>query len=242
MIVESTPWACFGNCPEKLGWSKPSSEAAHPQVHLMTGHEEGLAFWEPPQERQWQRWTDWPHVLLCADQGSDGLCSAHALGMQGNLKINLTTIWDPAHSAWRDMLAGLRQAGLQSWVYLAMITMNLPHGPEATDMRMAQIQQAMSHYFDHHSAEASALFVEHLPGILLDLGPDLPETGLDKAAPAFEWFKGNSLFFKKGRRTSLARIQSVSQDGLTLLGKWHCYLLQAEYICLELDFFKAKRT
>ena len=86
------------------------------------------------------------------------------------MKINIMPVWDPAHGAWRDILSVHRQCGLHSWVYLAMITMNLPHGHESSDMSMAQNQQAMTHYFDHHAPHQSALFAEHLPGILKDLG------------------------------------------------------------------------
>lgn len=86
-----------------------------------------------------------------------------------------------------------------------------------------------------------SLWQEHLPAILEELGPSLPDFGTDKDAGAWQWLQQYSMFFRKGQTCNLTRFHSVVKDGSALLPRWSTYLFQLEYISLELDFLKGRK-
>ena len=148
-------------------------------------------------------------------------------------------------STWQfeGFLGCIRDSGLYNWLLLAMITMNLPHGPDSTDMRFMQVKDAMVHCFQTHTSSSCELFQEHLPGLLLDVAADLPEyeDGMTTDERAWRFLEEHSAFQKKGEKVNLTRFHSVVKEGREFVKRWTSTLVQCEYVSLEMDMLKGKK-
>lgn len=207
----------------------------------------GLKYWHLPTEDAeevpscWSSWRTWPHLLLSLDQGSDGLSGAHAALYDQNLRLNCSAHYDPSHGSWRDIQGCIRDSGLYQWCLLGLCTMNLSHGPELTDLRFAQIRDAMLHCKNTHTAASCSLFTEHVEKIIAELGDHIDSTDFQtKEEAAFEWVMTHSMFQRKGYKVNLNRFHSFIAESKLLLEEWHTRLFQVQYVCLELDFVSNK--
>lgn len=73
----------------------------------------GLTYWRPQDGNPtWQHWSRWPHLVVTADQGGDGVSGCHALMYKEDMVIHMTAQWDPAHGAWRGTLGNSKSQGL----------------------------------------------------------------------------------------------------------------------------------
>jgi hypothetical protein len=182
------------------------------------------------------KWRDFPHLQIVADHGSDGFCGGHGLQYNPLIKLNVSFHWDPAHGSWRDCQGAIRHVGLSQWQLLGLITMNLPHGPDGSDMRYTQVKEAMAHCFRLHDHLSCGLFQGHVREILHDLGGDFHcADGLTKEEAAWHWLAEHSAFQRKGYKTNNNRFHSFICDGEAMLKDWHSRLFQCEYVGLELD-------
>lgn len=208
----------------------------------------GLRFWHKPEDMEisedsdWSRWQSWPHLVIVADQGADGRSAMQALGLVPQLRLNVSAHYDPSHGLWRDILAAIRECGMFQWVLIAMVCINLAHGPEGTDLRYTQLRDSMSHCLRTHSDESCVLFQEYLPDIAEELQGHIPEDDVASSgmsAAAWHWLADHTMFMKKKYKTNLNRFHSFICDGKALLKEWHLRLFQCSYLALEYDMVKS---
>jgi hypothetical protein len=72
-------------------------------------YKEGAAEWSPEQ------WEAWPHINVCIDMGSDGLCAHH--GLSYYYQVNTTRWCDLSHATHKDFDLLLKGLGLHKmWI------------------------------------------------------------------------------------------------------------------------------
>lgn len=123
-----------------------------------------------------------------------------------------------------------------------MITLNLPHGPDSTDMRYNHIKSAMGHLFASQSHNSCLLCQTHLGDILRETNELLPDDGHSSAEQrAWEWLRDHASFAKEGCKCNLNRFLSVIKEGLDLKARWTSYLFQCEFVALEMDMVGSRK-
>lgn len=196
----------------------------------------GLSAFRPSACHPWASWETQPHLTIVSDQGSDcvsGLCAAL---FHPDLALNLSVYWDPSHGAHRDVLKMWRDTNQYSYLLMALLAINLAHGPEDTDMRYTQVKSAMSSCFELHTSTSCELFQGLLPELAATLLPDIdvPE-GCTPEQAIWAWLRNWSYFQKKGYRVNLCRFLSFPKACRDFKKLWWASCFQAEYAALELD-------
>ena len=205
-----------------------------------------VRFRRDPSLKCWQNWRSWPHLVLTLDRGSDNFAAGHALLYKSQVQLNCSLMWGPSHDAWRAVLDSFTKSGLNGFVWLIMIAINLPHGPDDTDMRWAQMRKAAQQLFQLHNYRDMALFQEYSRDMmikslvsygLLELDPEG-----DPEQVLWDYLKKQDYFARKGYKCNRNRFQSVVRDGLALLKMWYPRLFVMEYTALEMDMLKSKKN
>lgn len=205
------------------------------QVQLSTSFD-GLNHFRPGDGGCWRTWRTMPHLTIVSDQGSDCISALFAAALHPELSLNVTCMWDPCHGAHRDVMKMWRDAGLFSFVLLALMAMNLPHGPDETDMRFMQVRQAMKECFDVHRASSCELFLGLVPELASSLASEVEVGESESLEDAlWRWLSNLSYFARKGHNTNLNRFMGFAKDSTTFVRHWWAACFQAEYTALELD-------
>lgn len=202
----------------------------------------GLAFFKPPCDENGRLlcWSKWPHLALSCDQGSDMLCAVSALCYYDEVKICLTPYLDPSHQANRDCWLAIVDLDLKPVMLLLMICMNLCHGPNDSQLRLAQIVETMeSHYHNH--TPATSPFFKSMQRQILDEWQHLESV----EGEAFELTVWRSMaeasFFRRvGDKVCMARFLAIIGGGRGLVAKWHTFLFEVSVTAVELGFVNAK--
>lgn len=115
-----------------------------------------------------------------------------------------------------------------------MVTLNLPHGPYADDMRFAQIRESWKEAEEHFTAKSCVLFQQHSHRILEDRN-DQVEVQADEDLDDALWRNvvEHDPFRHKGYRINLNRFFGGVRAAANDLPNWHATLLQLEYTALE---------
>jgi hypothetical protein len=118
-------------------------------------------------------WRSWPHLSLSLDQGSDMLSMSHGLLYSDAICCNITMYFDPSHGANRDFWGSVEDLKLTGFMHLAMIIMNLNHGPDESDLRYVQIRESMMRHYDLCNLRTSPIFGHLLSQMLKEREGDL---------------------------------------------------------------------
>lgn len=198
-------------------------------------YDETLATWAP------ENWRNWPHALISSDQGSDGVSALHGVMYFPKLQCNIDAFWDPAHGSWRDILQSIKDSGLYNFTLMTMVAINLPHGPEETDLRYRQLREVTGQFFRRFSHHTSDHFQAHAGQMLRDVRDELPDGDGDETTRLWEWLESECTFLPKGYKCNLNRFHSVLHDGHLLLKRWAVKLFMTEMAVLEMDMIGTKR-
>lgn len=173
-------------------------------------------------------------MVVCTDRGSDNFAGIHALMYKKSVKLNVSPWWDGSHDAWRSVLESIRENGLMPFTIMVMIVCNLAHGPGGTDMRYAQVKAAAESLFKVHTSQTCTLFSFYVRDLAKELvNAASSEGSMGSVQSVWEELKNFSLFRAKGYKANFNRFQSVVREGRSLLSRWFCSLLVAEYTALE---------
>ena len=96
--------------------------------------------------------------MLCSDRGSDAHCGYHALAYAKDFQINCSLWWDNSHDSYRGVLESIKKASLYPLVVLLMVTINLDHGPDSTNMRYCQMLELCQRALPLMKPENTPLF------------------------------------------------------------------------------------
>ena len=86
--------------------------------------------------------TTRPRISICGDQGSDNMCAANFLQRSCRAVVDCVCVGGISHGIHNDVIMGLRRSALFQHVLIALILINVIHGPwgEYTHwMRLMQV-------------------------------------------------------------------------------------------------------
>ena len=209
------------------------------QVRVSTDLGGLKAFHLSKEEAAQVPWQSWRHMSLASDQGADMLSSTHALQFLEEIKCNVTPYYDPSHGSNRDFWLAVGEMQLKNFMLLAMIAINLPHGPDETDLRFNQVRQTMTRYYSSTTPALSPIF-QRLAGHMIKEKGDAvePQHGESIEAALWRHLEQETYYKKKGYKTNKGRFHAVVHDGLELLSRWHCTLFEVTVPCIELDMIQ----
>lgn len=157
------------------------------------------------------------------------MAAAHAMQYNSSLRMNCSLFWDPSHDAWRSVLETTKVCGLYGFVILCMVCINLPHGPDGSDLRFNQLLSASRQLFEVHRPESMPLFQQYAHHMLDSLAGELEGADGPKEVVLWNWLKTHSIFRK-----------SFIRDSDIFLKYWWANLFVAEFCAVELDMLKSK--
>lgn len=185
----------------------------------------------PDRSGPWRHWRQWPHMLLSADRGSDGVAAYFWLLSQG---CCLTAAWDWSHGAQNDWKGALRALGLWELWLLMLVAWNAPAGPLSDNTRHRELSEAWAHMFEHTTARSNALFADLLPGILSDKGMSDDSAGKpDIDLQTWEELRGAPPFQGPKEKANLNRFFSTPATARQAISEWHSQLLNFSYLAVE---------
>ena len=201
---------------------------------------DGIAALVPDGSEQWlpENWRTWPHLSLCIDQGSDGLCPAHC--MKYKLLANIDDWYCFSHGVHNDMNLRDQRCNVFNLKLIMLILLNLPHGPEKEEgMRYEQMCGCMRWYFEKFSPDTSELFKARVA----DMHTELSNAGLLDAASGasqedtvWNWLKERWASPKKGHRVKLCEFMRLHRCLQDVVQTWTVLLFEREVLGLEEDF------
>ena len=186
---------------------------------------------------QWsdEAWASWPHVTASLDQGSDGLSASFSLEYYWH--VNITRMADFSHGGHKDLQIALGAACLKDWNHVAMISANVPHGPDKDDLRFHQLRSAMATAYETRD-ETTPVFAEFAADIHATMkkhGHAFPnEQSLEKEA--WDLCKSTDRFTRNNYRLNFNRFQGgIKTYEEESLPRWPQDLWERMFLCLELD-------
>ena len=126
------------------------------------------------------------------------------------VQMNLWEFWDVLHGANRDVWLNITHHEMKPLSLLHLMVMNLPHGPDETDLRFKQTTDFMNDHYAQSAPEISPCFQEHYPEMLKQFGHLVVRNeGESMMQAMWRYCKANSVYKKRGARpTLLAMVQS----------------------------------
>lgn len=126
--------------------------------------------------------------------------------------------------------------GLRSFALLMMIVINLPHGPDESDMRWQQLKAVLGEHFQRQSHSSSPLFQHYLLDMLKERRGEIEQVdGMTEEAALWSLLQAESHMRKKGHKCNVGRFMSVVYDGQGLAKKWFSTLFECSVAALDLD-------
>lgn len=118
-------------------------------------------------ENSWAIWKDYRHLLISADQGSDGLS---AIAYLRSLGAVLTFCPDFSHGSQNDFYDALKSMHLFPFWILMLVVYNLEHGPWQGDLRWNQINESWAEVFSHFGGGDFPLLDQRVESISRESG------------------------------------------------------------------------
>lgn len=173
-------------------------------------------------------------MTLASDQGSDMVSSIHALQHFNEVKCNVAVFWDPSHGCNRDFWGAVGDVDMKAYLLLVMIVLNLPHGPDESDLRYQQIRDTMMQHYSEQSPSSSPIF-QSLAAQIMRESADAIESkdGMSSEECLWDKLKDETIYRKKGCKVNIGRFFSVVHDGLELVNTWTSRLFEVSVPAIE---------
>jgi hypothetical protein len=183
----------------------------------------------------------WPELSVAPDQGTDGMCMAHALthGWAGK-QYNVDLVWDPSHGGTNDIKLTVKAVGLWHHELLTVVAAAAPFSPFGDGTRRVQVQEAMKEYTTARHPETEPLFMSLLPDILAERGEAHRSHEPNIAQELWEAVRDDPIWAERGSKLSLSRFQSVVHHATTEASKWTTRYLGVMYCSMQLGVVTAK--
>ena len=176
----------------------------------------------------------WLGAARCSDQGSDIVSLVNAGLYYEPTQRNLWEYWDIMHGVNRCLISTITDEDLKPLVHLILMAINLPHGPESSDLRFKQIVDFVGDHFKYSSPRLSPFFQHLLPQLAVELAEvAIPMEGERQEDAIWRVMSEKSLYKRKGTKAHIGRYGAVVWEGLALLKTWNCSLFEATLPAVE---------
>lgn len=144
---------------------------------------------------------EWPLLSISPDRHSIGV-SALSFAQRA-LNINVDETFDMFHGSWDDETMTLKDSGLQPWLLLTMVCVNLFDGPWSDNGRYNESVRSMRALWKRSHPHEVPLFQELLGKMAAEMG-ELPD---DSQLPEKVWaaLQTDSALAKRGFKTNVNR-------------------------------------
>lgn len=167
-------------------------------------------------ENSWTSWRDYRHLLISADQGSDGLS---AISYLRSLGVVVTYCPDFSHGSQNDFYDALKSTNLFPFWILMLVVYNLEHGPWQDDVRWNLVNESWSEVCGHFG-DSFPLLDQRAEDIANEAGGRcqiLQDTGQEDVHRAI-WAKmAPGGWRPKGHRTNLNRFWASREKAESFL-------------------------
>ena len=161
--------------------------------------------------------------------------------MQYFFHMCVTVYWDPSHGNNRDWWLSVDQVGLRPLMMLLLIVLNLPHGPDESDLRFNQLRLCMTEHYRLCNPRTSPIFQKFENRILEERGEDLqPAEGETLTQCLWRTMGEETLYRPKGYKVNIARWVALVGDGRQLLGRWTHTLFDCTVPAIEHNMIPEK--
>lgn len=179
-----------------------------------------------------------PPLELVGDSRPDNFCLAQFL--QRRMELNIDFFPGPSHGAHRDMMAGLKKAGLWPHALLAMLAFNARHGPCHSNARLWQVRDSMREYFEMETASACPLIEAFLPGLIRDQKRE-DSIGENTAEDIWRDLSLLRIWERKGSPVNTNRFLGFFHESLSEDRHWWARANAQTYACISLDMMQGQQ-
>ena len=179
----------------------------------------------------------WPRLSIGADMGPDIVAGVAAL--QRKYMINVDYTPDTSHGVHNDIWLAGTDAGLKSFMYTLLLTINVPVGPWCEDARFCQVVQALDELLANENPHTCPLFMELFPRIVQETGKDSYDVQGNLEQQIWNELRSNSPWTLKGTKVVKSRFLGLISTWRKEAKWWSRRLFGYLYTCLELGFMPA---
>lgn len=215
------------------------------QIQCCTSFPGLVAFRPEDNSEMWapENWRRWPGCSFSLDQGGDGLTAVHSLMYKSSVALNTFVTYDWVHGGKNDLIGALKATGKYALCLLALVCMNLPHGPDKDQgMRYNQIRGSMETLFSTGTPEGSPIFLQHAPEIIREVRRVSPEAVGDGGVESlWAWLKEREPFECKGTLIKMCEFRGWLAGCSSLVDTWYTRKFQLEYVAVEADLLSTTK-
>lgn len=123
---------------------------------------------------------------------------------------------------------------MKGFLLCVMVVLNLPHGPDDSDLRDNQIRDSMLEHYRMSSCTMSPIFEQLATDILKERDDVKPEECESPEAALWRVLSVDTFYKRKGYRVNISRFFSVVAESIKLLARWHTMLFEVSVPAIEL--------
>jgi hypothetical protein len=164
------------------------------------------------------------------------MAAIYALLYLRAIQCNLVAYWDSSHGCNRDFWLAASECGIKPFLMLCMVLVNLPHGPDLSDMRFAQLRDCLMDHFRKCTNATSPLFQHGLADMLREWGGAVePREGQSYPECLWELLEEDCFLRKKGYKCNIGRYLAFVSDGKKLIHRWATRKFEISVACVEFN-------
>ena len=173
----------------------------------------------------------WPHLLICCDQGSDGLCAYNWLAQ--TQRFNGEFVSDPAHGIWNDQKLALTRCGLWQHTLLMTAMLNVPHGPWSEQRFFRKLADAHKEYLSTACHADCPFFNHYYLALVKDRGLEHELGDPDLPARIWSMLEDSWCMWTKGAKVGTSRWFAIGDAAGAFDSEWHSKLIAISYMMWE---------
>ena len=173
----------------------------------------------------------WPQLVMCADEGSDGVAAFNWLVQ--TQRFNGEFLSDPAHGMANDLKLSLQRVGLWKHTLLMTAMLNVPHGPWSEQRFFQKLSEAHLEYLASANAASCPLFNHYYPAMLKDRGLEGELGSEDLPERVWQMFRDSWCMWTRGAKVGASRWFAVEDAAQAFDTEWHSKLLSISYMMWE---------
>lgn len=181
--------------------------------------------------------TRWPLLSVSIDQGPTGVCALAFA--QRSLCVNVEEIYDLNHSVWNCEKQTIRDVGLQGWLLLMLVTVNVMDGPWSDNGRYQESLQAMRALLSSTRPSQCPLFLELLPMICQERGEPCDDPGV--AERVWQDLQTDGPLVRKGFKCNLNRFFGFIDTSTKEIPVFWQKLFVLLFVSLEMNYLSGAK-
>ena len=174
---------------------------------------------------------EWPHLVVCCDQGSDGVAAFNWLAQ--TQRFNGEFLGDPAHGISNDLKNALVKCGVWKRTLLMTAMLNVPHGPWEEQRFFVKLSEAHKEYLMTGDYDNCPLFNYYFLAMVRDRNMESDIGDADLPARIWDLMEESWCMWTKGVKVGAPRLFAVGDAAKRFDPEWHSKLLSVTFMMWE---------